>query len=454
MWTFDEAEAYLNDTAPPGKSVYGLGRISHLLDLLKHPETGFPCLTIVGTNGKGSVLAFLDSLLRAHGIRVACHVKPHLESVTERIRIDGLDSTPQQFASCLWEVRQAVDGGWSRDDRPTYFELIFAAFLCAARDAGVDVALLEAGLGGRLDAVNAVDAPLVILTSVGYDHTELLGDSLESISAEKLAVVRPGATLVCQVNPPEVMETVRTAASTVGFRVVEADDEDYASGPSNGEFRYSSRVLGPIDNLTLGLAGPYQPMNANVALLGLDILSSEVAPALFADGISRESIMKGLREARLPGRWETIRVDDDGRRWILDGAHNVAGLRGVLTEFANETGRSGTVIFGMKKDKKVGEIMPELLRSAGRVIFVPVPGVEYHEPEALGNLAAEGLDKAGGFSQIQISRADSISEACEQAGAVTPSGGTVVVTGSLYLVGAARSILKEAASIPQGRPGV
>ncbi len=423
-WTFNDAQDYLNDTAPPGKSVYGLGRINHLLELLGHPEGNFPCVTIVGTNGKGSVIAFMDALLRSHGLKVACHIKPHLESVTERIRIDGVDSTERKFASSLGRVREAVDNGWSRDDRPTYFELIFAAFMVAADDATVDIALLETGLGGRLDAVNSVDADLVVLTSIGYDHTELLGNTLEEITKEKLAVVRDGSTLISQLNPPEVMQTVRNYTKDHGVRLIEADEMS-------------------MDGYDLGLPGPYRHLNAGLALQALNVLANDILPSMFPDGIGEDSVRMGLISARIPGRWETLRPYDRGPLWILDGAHNESGLVRILSEFTEQTSGSGTIIFGMKAAKSIESIIPALRGSGKRFIFVPVPDMECHDPSDLGRMLREGLDIKDKLSQIQIDTADSIGESMEIAARTTPDDSAILVTGSLYLVGAVRTELKE-----------
>ncbi len=450
MWTFEEAEAYLNHTAPPGKSEYGLERIDSLLDLLDHPESSFPCVTIVGTNGKGSVTAFLDSLLRAHGIRTACHIKPHLESVTERIRLHGIDSTPEEFASALWTVKQAVDRGWTRKDRPTYFELVFAAFLDAARRAGVDVALLEAGLGGRLDAVNSVDSLLVILTSVSYDHTELLGDTLDSIAREKLAVVRPGSTLVCGDNPKEVMDVVKAVSDDVGFRAVGPGTCPELESRSDSQWQVALNSVGHLENLTLGLDGVFQPGNASLALQSLEVMATDVMSELFHHGLNSDAIRKGLAEARLPGRWERFDLAD-GTRWILDGAHNPSALERILGRFAAETSRQGTIIFGMKKTKDFHCIADAIVRCANAVVLVELPCGESHHPDDMARVLRHGLDNTHGFSQIQIGKADSMLEAVETAASLTPADGTILVTGSLYLVGAVGTILKERALIPSGK---
>jgi dihydrofolate synthase/folylpolyglutamate synthase len=442
FWTFPDAEKYLRDTAPPGKSVYGLGRIRHLLELLGTPQAGLDSITIVGTNGKGSVLAFLESLFITQGVKVVSHVKPHLESVTERIRINGEDSTEEEFAKALWEVKCAVDAGWSRDDRPTYFELLFAAALVAARTHDADLAILEAGLGGRLDAVNAVDSGMVVLTSVDYDHTELLGDTLEQISGEKLAVVRPGSFLVCQENPDEVMRTVREYAEGNNVALVEVSKYGKIIGSVNGEFSYESNSMGEINGIRLGLEGSYQLINARCSLVAFEIYCTEVKPGKLTGGLMRGLVRLGLAGARIPGRWERFSTSDAKSDFILDGAHNPAGLRRVLEEFREVSKSGGTIVFGMKATKHVDEILPELVRSAGTIIFVPVPDVECHEPAELMKKARAIARDMPGFSQIQFHYSDSIKGGLDLASEVTHAGGLILVTGSLYMVGAARSIIR------------
>jgi dihydrofolate synthase/folylpolyglutamate synthase len=441
VWTFEEAEAYLAATAPPGKSIYGLGRINHLLDLLEHPEKSFPCVTIVGTNGKGSIIAFMDSLLRSHGVKVACHIKPHLESVTERIRLNGIDSTREQFAAALWDVKRVVDESWSRDDRPTYFELIFAAFLVAAKTENAQIALLEAGLGGRLDAVNSIDVPMVVMTSVDLDHTDLLGDSLRLIALEKLAVVRKDATLVCQVNDPEVMDTVREQAKSVGFKLVEITGDNLLEPADDGSFRYQSKSTGSIEKIHLSLPGPFQRLNASLALLVFETLIEDILTTSLKIRPNEEAILNGLASARIPGRWETIDDGKTGIKWILDGGHNPAALKEILRQFRENESGNRVVIFGMKRGKDIQMIIPDLVRSADRLILVGVPDLDCYSPEELAGFASAELDNSPGFSQIQIDKGDSISEAVRMLSESNTSIDAVLVTGSLYLVGAARSIL-------------
>ena len=422
IWTFEEAQEYLDKTAPPGKSIYGLGRISHLLDLLGHPEKDFICITIAGTNGKGSTLAFLDSLLREHGITVACHVKPHLESVTERIRLHGNDSTEKEFASALFEVKQAVEAGWSREDDPTYFELIFAVFLCAARKAGVRVVILEAGLGGRLDAVNAVDADLVILASIDFDHTELLGNTLEEITMEKIVIARMGSTVVCQKNPEVVIKTVKEFCGETGVRLVVAENCTF------------------LDDMELGLKGPYQHMNACLAFQALEALA-EIHPELFIKGSSYKFFEKGFREARLPGRWEELTDGRTGRKYILDGGHNRAGLESVMNHYRDlyENKGGGTIIFALKKSKDVDSVLPMLAHSAKNIILTKLAWPESHSPDemALDLERMRSIDTKS--SQINVYKADSIRKGIEIANNIGESDIPVLVTGSLYLVGEARS---------------
>ena len=426
MLTFEETCKYLSETAPPGKSVYGLGRINHLLDILGHPEKSLICVTIVGTNGKGSTIAFMDSILRAHGIGVACHIKPHLESVTERIRLNGIDSTEEQFADAFSEVKNAVDLAWTREDHPTYFELIFAAFLCAAKKSGATVALLEAGLGGRLDAVNAVDAPIVVLTKVDYDHTELLGNTLTEIANEKLAVVRPKVTLVTGEQAPEVVKAIDNYSSINNVKLIRMPD-DFG--------KYFIRW-------PLALKGPYQRENSELAIASVDALLG-LFPEISPGGPDQGKITEGLAAARLPGRWETIRIGGKGPVFILDGAHNPGALKLVTGEFKRLTGGSGTIIFGLKKTKDAKGIVKHLVDLAGRIIFTSVPDIECYDPCELKALADKYLpDGYTPLSQIRLDYVETISEAIAMAIAESDESDSILITGSLYLVGAARGELK------------
>ncbi len=425
VFTFQDAENYLNDTAPPGKSVYGLGRINHLLDLLDHPENNFKLVTIVGTNGKGSTLAFMDSILGSHGLKVGCHIKPHLECVTERVRLDGIDISRDDFASTMDDVKTTVDNGWSREDSPTYFELIFSGALLAMKNARIDIALLETGLGGRLDAVNSVDADLVVMTTVDYDHTDLLGNTLTEISGEKIVVVRPGSTLVCQENPEEVLSVVSKYSSENAIDLVRCQESI------------------PVTGHTLGLEGPWQVQNASLAVTSVNALAEKACLELFQPGILQNSIIKGLESARLPGRWERFDSGDGGRSWIIDGAHNQSGLDLVLGQYRNETNGLGTIIFGMKKSKDLDTVLPLLLESCMKIIFVRVPYLESFDPPEMVSRAQLMVDEAEKFSQIQLYCEDSIDKALVKGSNVNQNKLPVLVTGSLYLAGAARTLISN-----------
>lgn len=446
MWTFQEAEAFLKNTAPPGKSMYGLERISHLLDLLGHPENDFEKITIVGTNGKGSVLAFLDSLLRAHGLKVVCHVKPHLESVRERIRINGVDSSEDEFSEFLWEVYKAVENGWNRQDSPTYFEIIFAASLCAARKANADVAILEAGLGGRLDAVNAIDADLVVLTSIGFDHMELLGDTLDKIAAEKIAVIRPGGRLVYGQNHPIVEKTINEYIKRNNILSWKAENcltQDEIFNKSTYIYTYKTLNGKIINGLEPSLGASYQFRNISVALVALEVFLTEVKPPGKSWSLNDELIKEGIFLARLPGRWEVLSVPQKKCQIILDGAHNPEALALVFEEFRKKFQSQGVIVFGAKKDKAVKEIMSELVRSARNIIFVPVPDVDFHPPESLACMGREASRVQDLDSQVDIIFYESILDGINKGLDLVSEKSGMLVTGSLYLIGAARSLLRK-----------
>ncbi|HEX9744863.1 MAG TPA: cyanophycin synthetase [bacterium] len=447
MWTFEEVQKYLADTAPPGKSVYGLERINHLLEITGHPEKGMACITVVGTNGKGSTLAFLDSILLEHGMKTVCHIKPHVESVTERMRINGRDSTEDEFASAMWEVKQAVDEKWIRDDKPTYFELIFAGTLIFGRMNEAEIAILETGLGGRLDAVNAVDAMMVLLTSVSYDHTEYLGETLTEITGEKVVVARRGTTLVAQENPEEVTEVVRHYCEENGVRYVRkreylsaAEDNKYESVRWNLQLSPDS----PVIELKPQLKANYQLENADLAISGFyEFANSEEGERLDISP-DIEKVKAGIEKAHIPGRWEIFNIEG-GVHVLVDGGHNTEALNLVLGEYRNYCFRKKTIIFGAKKTKDLHEVLPKIVEVGRHIIFCPVPDIEYHEPSELVVQAEKYVDRENKSIHIELYKVDSIEEGLEKAIEVTE--GPVMVTGSIYLAGAAMRHIRKKMSL-------
>lgn len=406
----------------------GLARTRALLAAVGSPERTLRGALIGGTNGKGSTQAMVASILRAAGLRVGQTPKPHLVSYRERIVIDDRPIEPDDLDAVLTEVLAAADRVERRHGAPTEFEVLTTAAFLWLRRAGVDVAVIEVGLGGRLDATNAWDGGAAAITNVGLDHTEHLGTTVEAIAREKAAIIKRGDLAVTGAVGG-ALAVIRRRASRVRapLRVV-APLPVVATGMDG--LRMAHPVLG---ELRLGMLGVHQAANAAVALGVVEALT-EAGIATVGPDVIRE----GLAAARWPGRLEPLRAA--GVEVLLDGAHNVDGAR-VLADAVEMLGPGGhsppvTLVLGVLADKDVTGIIDALrtaprLRGA-RVLATTVPG----SPRALD---AATLAAAWGPGAQPVADTD---EALERAlGLVASDDGLLVVAGSLYLVGHARGRL-------------
>src|SRR5690349_12619440 len=309
---FDEAVQYLLGLGHETLTIkLGLRNTELLLAALDNPERSYLVVQIAGTNGKGSTAAMLDSICRAGGIRTGLYTSPHLVSLTERVRIAGVDIAPDDFAHHATVVRTVAEDLLARkviDALPTFFEQVNAIALLAFRKARVAVAILETGLGGRLDSTTAANASIVGITPIAMDHEEYLGNTLASIAAEKAATIRPGVTAVVAKQTPEALRVLLERCAAVGVQPSLVENTDL------------------LQHIRLGLRGRHQLENASVAI--------RLAHALREHGftITDEQIGSGLADVHHPARLELIPFKPD---FLLDGAHNPAGaaaLRAYLEE--------------------------------------------------------------------------------------------------------------------------
>jgi dihydrofolate synthase/folylpolyglutamate synthase len=385
----------------------GLRNSELLLNTLDNPERSFPSVQIAGTNGKGSTAAMLDSICRAAGFKCGLYTSPHLVSITERIKVSGEPIAPEEFTVCATAVRQASEQ-LLRDKQiealPTFFEQLTAIALLAFRNAGIELAILETGLGGRLDSTTAVNAGIVAITQIAMDHEEYLGHTLESIASEKAAIIRPGVNAVIGKQHPEAMKVLLRRCEEAGVVPI------LAGTPH----RY--------EKVRLGLRGRHQIDNAAVAICLAELLR-----------IPHPEIVRGLENAQHPGRLELI---DYQPAFLLDGAHNPAGcrsLREYLDEFAP---RPLTLVFGAMRDKQLEEIGEILFSVADVLILTPVENVRSASTETLQSIATR-------FARGAVIVTSSSAEALQAAIMRTPRDGLICIAGSLYLIGEVRpSILK------------
>lgn len=416
----------------------GLGRTRALLRELGHPERAFRGALIAGTNGKGSVLALASSALRAAGLRVGATPKPHLVSYRERLQVDGRPIDPATFARLVAEVLPAADRVARRHGQPTEFELLTAVIFRWFAEIGLDVAVVEVGLGGRLDATHAWDGGVAVVTNVALDHMDRLGDTIPKIAREKAAIIERGDRAVTGATG-DGLAVVRRRARRLAVTLAEVQ-----AAPLLGWDRDGIEVELPrLGRTRVALRGRHQAENVAVADATLD--------ALEAAGIATvppEARRRGYATATWPGRLELVRVGD--RDVLLDGAHNPAGaatlaeaiddLRPFLTAAATLRGDASapvTLIVGAMADKDVDGIVAALTGAAAlgsaRIIATQVDS-----PRALpaDDLAARWR-RAG--SDAKVEAIPDVARALDAAlQAEGGDAGPVVVAGSLYLVGEAR----------------
>jgi dihydrofolate synthase/folylpolyglutamate synthase len=343
----------------------GLERIEALLDALGHPEAGLRIIHVGGTNGKGSVAAIAEAILRAGGLRTGLYTSPHLLDVRERVRIDGEPIGPATLARHADALVPALDAG-----RATFFEAMTALGLAAFRAAAVDVAVLEVGLGGRWDATN-VGSPLVsVLTRIDYDHQEYLGHRLADIAAEKVAIVRPrpGGVALSAAQAPEAMAVIEAHCRAVGVPLLVAGRDLAADLVHSTPAGHRIHLSGPgwaLRDVDLALAGVYQPGNAALAVAAVRAWARAAGRP-----VDDAAIRRGCASVRWPGRFQVL--EGRGRRptVVLDGAHNPGGAAALAASLGHHfPGARLTLVVGISADKDRAGILKALAPLAARVIL-------------------------------------------------------------------------------------
>ncbi|HEX2194404.1 MAG TPA: Mur ligase family protein [Candidatus Limnocylindria bacterium] len=415
----------------------GLERVDAILDRLDRPDRRLRGALIAGTNGKGSVVALVRATLNAAGLRVGTMPKPHLVSYRERIAVDGEPLSEAAFADAVERVLPAVDDVAERLGPPTEFEVLTAAAFAELARAEVDLAVVEVGMGGRLDATNVLDPGVAAVTNVALDHERYLGHTLAAIGTEKAAIIKAENLAV-------------TGASGRGLRPILDRCADLAvplrrAGPRQ-PYRASVRDAGwdglvldaragarELDELHLALLGSHQAGNAAVALAVLDALGQDGERRGSLLGVDDGAIRRGFATVRWPGRMELLRSTSVGPV-LLDGAHNPAGAR-ALAAALDELGlRRFPLVFGAMRGKRVSAVLRALAPLRPRPVFADVPDRGAHTAGEL--LHAWRPIGRGGRAEPVLERALAEAAALRR-GADQP----VVVAGSLYLVGAVRGML-------------
>jgi len=425
--TYPQAVAALTERGRFGISM-GLARVERLMAEVGHPERALRGALVGGTNGKGSVVAMTGAVLKLAGHRVGTMPKPHLVSYRERVAVDGEPISASDFADAVARVLPAIDRVAAEIGPPTEFEALTAAAITELARRSVDLAIVEVGMGGRLDATNVLDLGVAAITNVQHDHEAYLGHTLAAIGGEKAPIIKPGNLAV-------------TGASGRGLRPIlercaELDVPLLRAGRGQA---YGARLVASgwdgitvdartpsagLSGLRVGLLGMHQAENVAVALALLDALAER-----WDIRVGEPTLREGLAAARWPGRLELLDGSAVGhRRILLDGAHNPAGAAALGRSLADLGLRAPTIVFGAMRGKDVRRVLSALAPLEPRFVFTRVADPSAHEPDEL----ARTWKALGGAARV----ASDPRQALEIA-----DGDPVVVAGSLYLVGEVRGII-------------
>jgi len=406
---------------------FGIDRMTALSAALGHPERAYPVIHIAGTNGKGSVSAMVERILRESGYRTGLYTSPHLVKLGERVQVDRQLLTEQEILDYVNELLPVAEklGAVCRDESPTFFEFMTAmAFLQFARRQ-VDVGVIEVGMGGRLDATNVVQPEVTVITSIGYDHMEQLGGTLALIAGEKAGIIKPGVPLVMGRVPPEAEEVIRRVARERGapvHSVRELYGEDTANYPQTS------------------LEGDYQRWNAASATLAARLIRARLPR------VDEGAITRGLRDTFWPGRWQRTRFD--GRELILDASHNPEGaevLEVNLGRLRAATGKRPIVVTGILGEFRARALLEVIARHAAEIHFV-LP----HQARACSFDELEAILPAEARPVMHRSSLEEVFPTARRCALGQP-GDVVVVTGSIYLLGEVLARIQPERGTGEGR---
>ncbi len=419
---------------------FDLAHMRALLGALNHPERRFPSVLIAGTNGKGSTAATLASILRASRLRTGLYTSPHLVRINERIRIDGNEIRDDEFALLHDLVDRTAERLVEEGElpwHPSFFEMLTGiAFEYFAQNK-VDIAVLEVGMGGRLDATNVVEPRVSVITDISLDHQNFLGNTVMEIAREKAGIIRRGGVVVTLPQQPQANDVIGNAILDLEAQGVSAVPYVPPVSPGSVEYlvpaihklRYPLQVMDKQILVETPLIGRHQLRNVALAIA----TAVELAKHGFA--ITPESIERGIRETHWPGRFQVVCASDNSLEYVFDVAHNPAGawaLRSTLSTCYED--RQLTFVFGAMRDKAIAEMTEILFPLAERVIVTPADNPR--------SATAEDIRHAAARTSTEIEAAPDVASALERASFLAGTRGVVVITGSIYIVGEAMRLLR------------
>jgi dihydrofolate synthase/folylpolyglutamate synthase len=446
---YEDSIAYLYGLQKYGIKL-GLENTIRLLSLLDNPQNSFRSIHIAGTNGKGSTSAMIASILRAAGFRVGLFTSPHLVSFTERIRVDDMEIREKEVVELTQEIRniildsqpspvtiQAVNQTTVRDHQsflPTFFEFVTALGFLYFKRKKIEWAVVETGMGGRLDATNILIPAVSVITNISYDHREFLGQTLREISGEKAGIIKEGVPVVSSAQEAEVIEVITKKAMEMG-RSLHVYGRDFFSDPRNIDmhgiaFDYQGKER--MNDLHISLTGLHQMENASLAIRAIELGMKKGAVPSYA-------VREGLARAQWPGRLELVKNEGRAYDYLIDGAHNPSASRALadsLKKYFSPFYAKVVLIMGVMADKDMEGMIRPLLPLASEIIFT---APEYERAAPPARLAEYA--KAQGFSpRVE----DSVKASLELARELAEKGSQktlIVITGSFYTIGEAKNAL-------------
>ena len=445
--SYAEVEDALLSRWPETKLDPTLDRIEAFMELLGDPQRTYPVIHLTGTNGKTSTARMIETLVAALGLRVGRFTSPHLESMTERISLDGEAVSEETFVTAFNDVAPYTHLVDAEHDHPlSFFETIVAMAYAAFADAPVDAAVVEVGMGGAWDATNVVDATVAVLTPIAVDHSRYLGETPAVIAQEKVGIIKPGSTVVCAVQSPEVTQVVLERCAEVGATLAREGMEFGVTSrvPAvGGQMIGLQGLRGSYEDVFLPLYGAHQAQNAALALAAVEgFLGGE-------DALDADLVREAFAEVASPGRLEIIRRSPT---IVLDAAHNPHGAAAVVAALEDCFTFSPLIgVIGVMADKDYEGLLSEFEPALAHVVCT-----QNSTPRSMPS--AELAEIARGiFGQDRVSETSSLSDAIAQAATLAEAGGVfgeaigsggVLVTGSVVTVGEARAMLR-----PRREPG-
>jgi dihydrofolate synthase/folylpolyglutamate synthase len=441
MSEFDEVSAALEQRGFT-RMVFDMRKIRELMDVLGSPQRAYPAIHLTGTNGKTSTARMIDALLRAHGLHTGRYTSPHLETVRERISLDGEPISEERLVDTYREVEPLAELIDARNSESlTYFDMTTAMAYAAFADAPVDIAVVEVGLGGEEDATNVIEAGVCVLTPIGLDHTEWLGDTIEDIAWAKAGIIHKGATVITALQTEEAMRPILERCAEMGATLAREGSEFGVierTQAVGGQVLRLQGLGGIYDEVFLPLFGAHQAQNAALALAAVEAFLGAGAGKM----LELEFVREGFAQVDSPGRLERVR---SAPTILLDGAHNPHGMAATVAALEEEFSfRHLVAVVAVMADKDASGLLDLLESVAARIVVTQNSSPRSMPVDELAQVATEI------FGEDRVTVAQNMPDAIEEAVVIAEedasgelSGVAVLITGSVVTVADARRLLKR-----------